>query len=410
MNSKRLCMIGGWEELYDKALSLGAQLVLLHSPEKLEHVGKPHERPAVVTVSVDIADVDACVAVAEKMHAQAPFDAVVSFTEHGLESAAAIIERLGPSGVRGNAPRPVRLTRDKLAMRALLATSGVPTIPYRRCTRLDDLIAFLEEVGDPVIVKPAKGAGSAGVALVGAPDAAAAAWEAAHDEAGAGGVIAEAYIEGEEFSVDTMSYEGEHEIVAIAEKLTTGAPHFVELGHQAPARLSGAREAQVAKVVTDFLVAIGQWCGPAHTEFKFRGDEVLIIESQTRTGGDQIWELNRLATGYDMHIATMRHLLSGVRMVQWLPHRRGAAVRFFSAAPGRIVSVEGATTAAASAGVRRFKLDAAADDKVSPLTRSSARLGYVVCDADTVGEARLRAEAAHARVKVVTDGALRAAS
>jgi biotin carboxylase len=414
-------MVGGWDELYAKAGMLGIDLVLLHTPDKLaplEERGVPsHMR----LVDVDISDVDACVAAAERLHVRASFGAAVSFTEWGLESAAAIVERLGPQGVQGNPARPVRLTRDKLAMRDVLAGAGIPTIPYRRCSGPADVLEFQRSLGQPVIVKPAKGAGSAGVTLLRSGDAQAA-WSAAVSEAATGGVIAEAFIPGDEFSVDTMSYDGAHEVVAIAEKITTGPPHFVELGHQVPARLDPGAQALIAEVVTAFLDLIGQRHGPAHTEFKLVDGAVVIIESQTRTGGDQIWELNRLATGYDLHLATMRYLLTGRRgacspAAQNATYRgplgaqsgsasrgrrAGAAVRFFSADPGTIVAIEGMERAAACRAVHRFELNVCVGDRVAPLTSSAARLGYVVCVAATIEEAIALSEEACRQVRITT--------
>ena len=49
-------------------------------------------------------------------------------------------------------------------------------------------------------------------------------------------VIAEAVLSGDEFSVEAISVDGRHEILAITGKLTTGEPEFVELGHWQPAR------------------------------------------------------------------------------------------------------------------------------------------------------------------------------
>ena len=293
--------------------------------------------------------------------------------------------------------RPVALTRDKLAMRDLLRCSGIPTVRYCRCDSPRDVEVLIGLIGGPVVVKPARGAGSAGVNLVDAAGGAAAAWAAANGASAAQPVIAEEYVGGAEVSVDTMSYDGRHEVVAIAEKVTTGRPHFVELGHQVPARLDPPQVARIGGLVLHFLDLIGQVQGPAHTELKIDGERLVLIESQTRTGGDQIWELNRLATGYDMHRASLRHLLLGERP---RPGRleRAAAVRFFTAAPGVVSRVAGAEEAVEAEGVSRLKLDVAVGGTVGPLDSSQARLGYVVCEGPDVGTAVQRAERAKCMV------------
>ncbi len=398
MTRPRLCMVGGWDELYAKVAAVGADLAVLHERDKVDSVptaGAGVPPPFAEAHAVPIRDVDACVALAARLHRERPFAAVVSFTEWGLESAAAIGARLG---VRANPPEPVALTRDKLAMRHRLAEEGMNVIAFRRCPTRGEAAAFARRVGGPVILKPARGAGSAGVSLVDRGDQLAQAWERARAQ---GSVIAEAYVDGPEYSVDTMSADGVHEVVAVAEKLTTGPPHFVELGHHVPARLPPKAAASVDAVVRRFLDVIGQRHGPAHTEFKLVDDEMVIIESQTRTGGDQIWELNRLATGYDTHRACLEHLLHG-RRVHQRRHVQAAAVRFFTAPPGRVVAVHGTAAAARHPGVARLHLTATPGSVVRPLRSSEDRLGYVVCAAGSVADAVARAEAAQGCVTITT--------
>ena len=50
-------------------------------------------------------------------------------------------------------------------------------------------------------------------------------------------VILEEFIEGPEYSGESIAYEGKYKLLAITEKHTTGAPHFVEIGHRQPALL-----------------------------------------------------------------------------------------------------------------------------------------------------------------------------
>lgn len=396
MDRPRLLMIGGWREVVVKAVEVAGEVTVIAAPER---VGEVPRHPRIHTLVADIRCVPCCVGIAASLHRATPFTAAVSFTEDGLESAAAVVERLG---VSGNPVRPVRATRDKLAMRELLASSSVPTVAYRRCRGPQDVEALRREVGGGVVVKPSKGAASAGVSLVG-PDAGsgevAVAWRAAEGVAGGGPVVAEEYVDGVEVSVDTMSYGGRHELVAVAEKVTTGPPHFVELGHQVPARLAPAVVARLEATVLRFLDLVGHRDGPAHTELKIESDRLVVIESQTRTGGDQIWELNRLATGYDMHRATLHHLLWGER-IRMPRVERAAAVRFFSAPPGVVAAVRGRRRAAAAEGVRRLRLDPSAGGRVAQLRSSEARLGFVVCEGADVATAVGRAEAARAMIEI----------
>ena len=100
-------------------------------------------------------------------------------------------------------------------------------------------------------------------------------------------MIAEAVLSGSEFSVEAMSVDGRHEILAITGKLTTGEPEFVELGHWQPAELRSDQRDAVVNRTVEILDAIGHRTGPSHTEVMVDGPNIGLIETHTRFGGDR---------------------------------------------------------------------------------------------------------------------------
>lgn len=386
----RVLMLGGWPALYDKALALDVELVVLGSASTLA------ELPAdsrVRGVEADIMDAPACAALGRTLHAGSPMSAVVSFTEWGLESASVVAEALG---VAANPLRPVRSTRDKLLMRRILEAAGMGTVRYRCCRTLRDAAAFLAATNGPVILKPAHGAGSHGVSFVADGSALPDAWrwttEGTDDL-----VLAEEYLDGPEYSVEAVTFDGRHHVVAVTEKVTTGPPHFVELGHQTPARLPAIAHEATTAHVTSFLDLIGQRVGPTHTEVKIVPDGVRIIESQTRTGGDQIWELVIRSCGYDLHRATLEHLLTGRTTPARRP-RSAAAIRFFAVEDRVVGRVCGVEAARRSPGVTRVVVTAVPGVRYGQLVDSRSRVGYVLAEGGTTAQAARRAEAAAALV------------
>lgn len=113
--------------------------------------------------------------------------------------------------------------------------------------------------------------------------------------------IGESYIDGLEYSVEAISYSGQHQVVQITEKMNTGAPHFVELGHQQPAPISLELEEKVKTVVPKILSELGFTNGASHTEIKINStNEIYLIEVNPRGGGDEISNtLVQLSTGFD---------------------------------------------------------------------------------------------------------------
>ena len=241
------------------------------------------------------------------IHEESPVAALACFLESVILAAAVAADALG---IPSNPVAAVRTARNKALTHQALERHGVPQQPWRLCRSLEEIVEFRTSLaGAPIVVKPVTGAGSAGVRLIRNDADLLAAWESIEGlkwwallDNPEHAVIAEAVLSGTEFSVEAMSVDGHHEIVAITGKLTTGEPEFVELGHWQPAELRLQQRDAIVNRTMEVLDAIGHRTGPSHTEVMVDGLNVGLIETHTRFGGDQIWELTQLTTG--RHLAT----------------------------------------------------------------------------------------------------------
>lgn len=318
---------------------------------------------------------DSLVNVLGELHRTEPITALVCFLEPVILAAAQAAEHLG---LRANPVGAVETARDKIKTRVAVARAGVPQLPWRSCRSADEVIAFHRELGEiPLVVKPITGAGSAGVRLVRNAE------EIRAHVAQVGGLhdwalldnpdllmIAEAVLPGREVSVEAMSVDGVHEIVQVTGKLTSGAPEFVELGHWQPAGLEELQHAAVVRRVTQVLDAIGHQVGPSHTEVMVDGLDVWLVETHTRFGGDQIWELTELTTGRHMATETIFAVL-GEPLPEACETHGEAAIAFLPWASG-----EASTPLP---GVVRTKVpERRAPVGFEELCDSSDRSGYVL--------------------------------
>lgn len=154
----------------------------------------------------------------------------------------------------------------------------------------------------PAIVKPTSEGGKRGVMVVGSREELKEALRFAskYDKKGVGVLIEEYLADGKEYSVESLSFNGTHQVIQITEKISSGPPHCVELGHRQPAALSPEMKEKVRKAVTEILTSVSYSYGPTHTEIKIVANEVFLIELNSRIGGDLIAStLTRLSTGYD---------------------------------------------------------------------------------------------------------------
>ena len=153
----------------------------------------------------------------------------------------------------------------------------------------------------PAIVKPTDRSGSRGIYKVNSAKEAEEVLETSESESFEKKVLIEEFVEGQEYSVEYISYKGKHYFLALTKKYTTGAPHFIETGHLEPAPVSDEILKKIKRVVSHALDSLEIKNGASHSEIKIddKGN-IRIIEIGARMGGDCIGsELVRYSTGYD---------------------------------------------------------------------------------------------------------------
>lgn len=202
-------------------------------------------------------------------------------------------------GLVANKNEYTDMTTNKYSMRKALASKNVPCPQFIRIRGGE--IPNLSGMRLPLIVKPVDRSGSRGVTEISSMDELANAIENAHEESFNNECIIEEFVDGREISVESISYRGKHYILQMTDKVTTGAPHFVELEHHQPSTLPDDTKGKVRRIVLDALDALHIEYGASHSELKITEDgSIYVIEIGARMGGDFIGShLVQLSTGYD---------------------------------------------------------------------------------------------------------------
>ena len=170
---------------------------------------------------------------------------------------------------------------------------------YLKVTSSSDLDISKFQI--PLIVKPSDRSGSLGVTKINRMEELQSAIERALSLSFKHEAMVEEFIEGREISVEFISYHGTHYPLQITDKVTTGAPHFVELAHHQPSSLPADMFEYIYDITRKALDALGITNGASHSEYKITKDgRVVVMEIGGRMGGDFIGsDLVRLSTGYD---------------------------------------------------------------------------------------------------------------
>lgn len=225
-------------------------------------------------------------------------DGITSFS---LESALPTLVYVAKNlGLVSNSEECLKLTSTKLAQRMAFERNGIPVPAYFTVRSVDEIQG--KEFAYPIIVKPVDSGGSQGITKIDGVGGLASAIDDAIAHSHSGTAIIEEFIDGREFSVESLSYNGYHYILQITDKVTSGSPHFIEMQHHQPASISLDLAERIRILVGKALTALCITNSPSHTELKLnsKGD-LYIIEIGARMGGDFISsDLVRLSTGYDM--------------------------------------------------------------------------------------------------------------
>ena len=203
-------------------------------------------------------------------------------------------------GLPGNDDSYSARMTNKFLMRKAFRENGIPCPSFFEVSPGNPLDE--SAIGPwPLIVKPTDRSGSRGVEKVSDTEHLRKAISFAMEESLRKEAIVESFVEGREISVESISWKGRHYVLQITDKVTTGAPYFIELEHHQPSSLQEDIQAQIRELVPRALDALHITAGASHTEIKITPEgKLFIIEIGARMGGDFIGsDLVRLSTGYD---------------------------------------------------------------------------------------------------------------
>ena len=312
-------------------------------------------------------------------------------TDMPMRAVAHACDRLGLHGI--DYVTAIRSTHKGEMIKAF-DSAGLPIPRYFLPETAGDAVNLGKTLGFPLVCKPVDNSGSRGVSLVCTSDELTEAVRYGTENSVSGRVILEEYLVGKEVSAEVIVWQGEATVLAVTDKLTTGAPHFVETGHSQPSRLPVADVKKVEKLAKDAVKAVGITMGAAHVEIMVTENGAFLIELGARMGGDCITtHLVPLSTGVNMIKANINVALGNPPRVT--PRfNRGAAIRYVLPEPGTIKSIDGAQIAECMSGVKCVEIMKRAGETVNAVRNSNDRLGFVITQGETVDQAVAIADAA----------------
>lgn len=216
-------------------------------------------------------------------------------------------------------------------------------------------------------------------------------------------VLIEQFIEGPEFSVEIIVWEGKVNVLTVTDKKTTEAPHFVELGHNQPSCFHEETVAIIKDAAVRGVKALGVDKCACHAEVKVMGGKAYLMEIGARMGGDFISTvLTRLSTGIDMVAAAIDCALNIEPDLTPKAAPQGVCIRYFCPSPGELKSISN-TEVLNDPRVHEWEIYHKEGNMIPEVTSSLCRSGHVIVTEETPQKAIELAEKLISEVKFETE-------
>ena len=346
----------------------------------------------------------------EKMLALARAEKIDAVIHPCSEVSMAVMGRINDElGLSGIGRETALKATNKHLMREAFKAYGAPS-PRSWCTTSADEAwkIFRDSMRTAAILKPSRNSGSRGIAKVTRALSETSfknLYGRALKESRDASVMIEQFIEGPEFSVEIIVWQGVPHVLSVTDKKTTGAPYFVELGHNQPSLFPEETVKAVAEAACSGVKALGLDSCAAHAEVKVQNGEPFLMEIGARLGGDFIsTTLVQLSTGIDMVAAAISVAFGEAPDLTPKTAPQGVCIRYFAPNPGRLKAIQNQEILH-HPEVFDAELYRKPGDVIPPVRSSTDRSGHVIVTAPGAAEAVRRADEILSDVVMVTEDA-----
>lgn len=325
-------------------------------------------------------------------------DAIMTIaSDMPMRTVATVAESMNLIGI---SKETAMLATNKLKMREVLLEKNVSSPKFYKVDSYESYKHATKMFLNNFIVKPADSSGSRGVFLVTNEKETELAFEYSKEFSPSGELIVEEFMEGPEVSVELMAYKGEIHVIAITDKITSGAPLFVEMGHIQPSRLNKNLLKQIEEVAVNAARAVGILIGPSHVEIIVTSEGPKIVEIGARLGGDNIaTHLVPLSTGIDIVKSSIEISLGQEPNFKRI-YEKASSIKYFHTKTGIISDVIGIEQAQSIEGIKEITFSKKVGEHVGSIKNSSDRIGYIISQAEDAYTAKKRCDMAMEIVKI----------
>lgn len=399
MNSKRILILGGGTmqvPAINIAKGMGLSVIVADGNPDV-----PGRKIADFFENIDLKDSENMIKTALKYKSGIGLDGVFTAGTDFTVTVARVAEAAGLPGIPVEAA--INAT-NKYKMRMILESAGIPVPAYMLVESISKKLecgvsGINDELNFPLVVKPVDNMGARGIRKVESSDELKEAVLTAVKYSRTGQVIIEKYLEGPEYSLDALIYDGEIYICGIADRHIFFPPYFIEMGHTIPSNADPLVLEEVSAAFIRGIRALGITEGAAKGDIKWSDGKAFTGEIAARLSGGY---MSGWTYPYSSGVEVTR---SALRIALGLPpenlspvHEKTTAERAFISIPGIVEEVVGRDGPFQIPGMKHVFVRFVKGDKVAFPVNNVEKCGNCIAVADTREEAVYAAEEGRRKV------------
>ncbi|GAB1543831.1 ATP-grasp domain-containing protein [Scytonema sp. NUACC21] len=324
---------------------------------------------------------------AKHLQTKHKIDGILTYEEPSIELTALVARELNLKYISVNSAKSCR---DKYLMREAFNKLNISSCSSYIVNSEEEAIFYANKIRFPIVLKPAKMASSIGVVKVESEkdlhESYRIATSATNPRFSKEQVILlEEYLDGPEYSVESVVIEGHVSIVAITRKEIGFYPYFEEIGHQVSQSEFLEQKQLIEELVINAHHALEVDIGVTHTEVRLTKKGPRLIELGARLGGDLIPYLVYLSTGIDLSLAAA-DIAVGVEPNLIATRNKASLIRFiYPNNDVRVKKVSVDPIVFTWDGVQQVSWEVKTGDLLLlPPKEFSMRLGFIITTAENV--------------------------
>ncbi|MDD4748052.1 MAG: ATP-grasp domain-containing protein, partial [Salinivirgaceae bacterium] len=184
---------------------------------------------------------------------------------------------------------------DKLRMKETFVKHNIPCANYKLISELTDDLKY------PLVLKPRDNSGSRGVTLCYNRQDAEIAFADAIKFTKLDTILCEEVMEGKEYSLESVHWNGKTKLLQITDKIMTALPYSCEMELTHPSLFTVKEFKEIENLVHQISLAFGFTDCASHNEIRIKDGKIKVLEASGRLAGDYICShLVPLSTGINM--------------------------------------------------------------------------------------------------------------